>query len=69
MQATTETAPGQVLVHPLESVAFDVRPVIVAGVERDVIVNDVFEGPIEVVRDCRETSKVGVGGWLGGRYC
>ena len=55
--------------HPLESVAFDVRPVIVAGVERDVIVNDVFEGPIEVVRDCRETSKVGVGGWLGGRYC
>ena len=55
-QATSESTPAKLAVHPLESAAFDLNSV--SSSSRIDTPNEVFEGPLELVHDCRDTAKV-----------
>eukprot|EP00750_Incisomonas_marina_P021112 INCI4171.2.p1 GENE.INCI4171.2~~INCI4171.2.p1 ORF type:complete len:1756 (-),score=289.03 INCI4171.2:2813-7867(-) len=53
--ATSESTPAKLAVHPLESAAFDLNSV--SSSSRIDTPNEVFEGPLELVHDCRDTAK------------
>ena len=55
-QATAETTPAVVSVDALNSAAF--QGVSVAATDDDGASNFLFEGPLELVDDCRNTTKV-----------